>query len=198
MVVVGLGIGAVSAINRPDTDIVVTQGVADSASAPIESTTTTEPAPTWPPSGVTYELTQPLPTGWKRYKDPGYPLLEGRQAITLSTVPETGTPRPTCDKPLTAIAALGPKDALISVVEVPGEYSEEPRPPATAWIPAADVRVQTCYEDTELAGLMVREQVAAFVEHGRTFRYTVALGADAGPDLEAEVVRVIDSLQIDR
>lgn len=172
------------------------------ASSTSTSTTTTMPVSSSSsitgPSRRTISLSRPLPSGWLELTDPGYPLLEGRAALTISTVDDPVEPFPTCDYPLGPMAALGPSDALVSIVETPEEHSQDPRPPSSEFLPPR-VPLNTPEICPEAAGeppLELRFSSLGFVEGDKRFRLNVAIAPAAGQDIAVEVQRIIDSIVI--
>lgn len=201
-------IGLLLRFNAPQSDPAVATrgGPQRSATLPDASTTgspvsTTPDSPSEPSTEIStdpFRLTAPLPPGWTVLQNSGYPLLEGRPAITVSTVDASRPPYSTCDTPLAVMAAMGPRDALVSIVEVPSEFNTSARPPSAGWIPPTEP-LQTddfCPEAHGEPLLSVRVVSDGFSEHGRQFRYTVAIGLGSGQELDAEVRRIVESIEI--
>lgn len=208
LVVCLVALGAVFLMNdsEPSTTVTAGGGAEEAttvppteAAAPSETTTSvSSSSSSTEPLRAVFNLSQPLPSGWFELADPGYPLLEGRAALTVSTVGKPVEPHPTCDYPLGAMAALGPNDALISIVETPQEHSQNSRPPSSDWMPPNDPRNmdQICPQAAGEPPLSLRFTSGGFVEDGRRYRFVVAIGTAAGPNMNSEVQNIIESIEI--
>ena len=144
-----------------------------------------------------FQLEAELPPGWHQLDGSGgYPLLEDRQARTFTTAGVQEPPAPTCDYPMNVLDALGPGDAMVSIIEDPTSGYGDPRPPPADLVPTrpAESADQICPENNGSLDFEVRFAATGFIDRGHRVRIHVALGPSATDDRIEEVKAVIASI----
>lgn len=162
------------------------------------SSVSTEISTTGRPPQRVFGLANSLPPGWQEISPPGYPLLYGRDALTISTRGASTPPASTCDYPMNVLDALGPSDAMVSIVEDPTRSYLSLRPPVEEMIPGPpETADQICYENintTNPLDFEVRFSASGFRENGRPVRVHVALGPNVSAGRVEEAKAVIQAL----
>lgn len=185
-----------------------TQGpgsTAATSSTASSTPTTVNPPTTQAPSPTTGEPTSSpfsvnLPESWMVIPGDLYfnlPEHPPYRSLTVASYSFHATPSNRCVVPVTAIAALGPADAFVSIVTgAPTNSFNNPRPPVSAMIPDSGLPEEV-KEICLLQGSDARYIEVGFKENGKQYTIHVGLGAEANEAREAEVRRVLESIVIE-
>jgi hypothetical protein len=136
-------------------------------------------------------LTLRYPVGWKVADARLLPLLvEPRELVTLSTSPLRPADERCPQKPEAAVEALGPKEALITLLEYRSEAHAPPRPKRL--LPYEGARPPTCKRLQLPRGFLFRAQ--SFEDRGRVFHLYVAVGESASDQTRRELTEILNTL----
>jgi hypothetical protein len=134
------------------------------------------------PDGVAVDL----PAGWHLAKRPLTAVIDPREVLSASTFPLPRRHGPCLHMPASAVAAIGPDDALVTIFERTGSdpASYPPRPNRFSFEPDNGI------ECVSRPG--VRASWTPFRDEGRAFYALLVLGTQAS---EREAVRVLNSFR---
>ena len=139
-------------------------------------------------------LTLRYPPDWSVRSAPIMPLLlEPRELITLSTSAIPPADESCRQTPEAAVEALGPKDALISLLEYESDADARPRP--QRMLPYHGDRPATCRRLQLPHGLLFRAQ--RFEDRGRVFHLYLAVGESASDRTRRQVTEILNGMSFD-
>lgn len=139
-------------------------------------------------------VTVRYPPDWSVRSMPLMPLLlEPRELVTLSTSAVRPADESCPQKPEAAVEELGPKDALISLLEYESDAHARPRPQRL--LPYEGARPPTCSRLRLPGGRLLRAQ--RFEDRGRIFELYVIVGESASDRTRRQVTEVLNSLAFD-
>ncbi|HEX6461178.1 MAG TPA: hypothetical protein VF032_19840 [Thermoleophilaceae bacterium] len=138
-----------------------------------------------------------LPQGWHRATVNLTPhLTDPREELSVATFPLRYRPGPCAQFPVSAIAQLGPRDALVTLQERgvdPGySWPDFPQRP-TAFGPrlGGEADVRGCVPHARFT-----DHWFGFTDSGRHFHVLVVFGLDAPVAVRAQAWRILDSLRV--
>jgi hypothetical protein len=133
------------------------------------------------------------PPNWHLADRPLTPLLmEPQELVSLGTGALISGDERCPERPQAAVAALGPTDAFLSVLDFVSPSNANPRPKRLfAYLGAVG---QTCTHHRP-SGVLYRTQI--FEDRGRVFQVYVAIGDSAGDETRRELAEILNSLTVD-
>lgn len=138
-------------------------------------------------------LTLAYPAGWKVAEKRLMPLLtEPHELVSLGTSDLRPGDKTCPQAPQEAVEALGPKDALISLLEHESEGRAPPRP-RHLLPPRGSRSGPWCRQLERPAGFVLSSQ--SFADQGRLFQLYVAIGESATDQTRREAAEILDSLE---
>ncbi len=164
-----------------------------------ESERRTPPSPTagWTTyRDTTHGLEVQFPSDWRRARRSLTPeLVDPREVLSVGTGPLRQSSRGACaHRPVGALEAMGPRDALVSVLERRtggGEYPARPR----SFNLRGSNRAERLECDPDRRGARLDTWWIVFADRGRRFYALVAIGTRAPAARRATARRVLDSLR---
>jgi hypothetical protein len=159
------------------------------------------------PGGLPLAFTAPLPPRWRAipgplFVDVGNSFPIPRAEATVATFDVPAEISKFCDHPIAALERLGPTDAVVSVSD---SYAAHflPRPRVEEFLPAPVPLNEVPEGDRDLTPEICLERApdfrynqTGFTENWRQVSVFVAIGLNASPTVESEVIALINSLVV--